>query len=125
MVRIDRNVAPTVEEIEIFFKQVDFILPEGFMNFFSETNGADISTDEKFILLWALTDMMQLNKEYSVEEYAPEFFIFGSDGGDTAFAIEKGTGYIYEMPFIGMSKEESIFRNKTFTEFVENIEPTQ
>ena len=65
--------------------------------------------------------MIQLNKEYSVEEYAPKLFIFGSDGGDTAFAIEKSTGDIYEMPFIGMSKEEAVFKNKTFSEFIENI----
>lgn len=121
MTRIERNTAPTAEEIDFFLKEVDFILPKGFMDFFKETNGADISTDKKYILLWALADMMQLNKDYTVEDYAPEFFIFGSDGGDTAFAIEKNTGYIYEMPFIGMSKEESIFRNETFTEFIMNI----
>jgi hypothetical protein len=121
MTTIDKNVAPTIDEIEAFLKQVDFNLPKGFIEFFKETNGADISTDEKYFFLWALTDMVQLNKEYNVEEFAPEFFIFGSDGGDTAFAIEKGTGYIYEMPFIGMSKEEAVFKNKTFAEFIESI----
>lgn len=48
----------------------------------------------------------------------PEFFIFGSDGGDTAFAIEITTGYIYEMQFICMSKEEAIFIAKTFFDFL-------
>ncbi|MGJ1409065.1 hypothetical protein ACR78Z_05270 [Sphingobacterium thalpophilum] len=52
---------------------------------------------------------------------APEFFIFGSDGGDTAFAIERSTGAIFEMPFIGMSKEEAVFRSKTFTDFLEEL----
>jgi SMI1 / KNR4 family (SUKH-1) len=121
MATIERNTAPTREEIETFLKQVDFSLPNGFIDFFKDTNGADISSDEKYILLWALTDMVQLNKEYNVEEYAPEFFIFGSDGGDTAFAIEKSTGDIYEMPFIGMSKEEAVFKNKTFPKFIESI----
>jgi len=121
MATIDKNTAPTTGEIDFFLKQIDFALPKGFIDFFKETNGADISTDEKYILLWALTDMVQLNKEYSVEEYAPEFFIFGSDGGDTAFAIEKSTGDIYEMPFIGMSKEEAVFKNKTFTDFIKSI----
>lgn len=65
--------------------------------------------------------MDQLNKEYNVEEYAPEFFIFGSDGGDTAFAIEKSTGDIYEMTFIDMSKEEVVFKDKTFAGFKESI----
>lgn len=121
MKNIEKNSAPTSEEVKFFLQQVDFILPDGFIAFFKEANGADITTEEKYLILWALTDMIQLNKDYEVEEYAPEFFIFGSNGGGTAFAIEKNTGDIYEMPFIGMSKEEANFLNKTFTEFIEKI----
>jgi hypothetical protein len=117
MTIIDGNPAPSEQEVGEFLGQIDFTLSKGFIEFFRESNGADISTDESYTLLWALTDMIQLNKDYSVEEYAPEFFIFGSDGGDTAYAIEKSTSYIYEMPFIGMSKEEAVLKNKTFTEF--------
>lgn len=119
MATIDKNPAPTANEIEEFLRQANFRLPQGFMDFFKGANGADISTKEKYIVLWALTEMTQLNREYNVEEYAPEFFIFGSDGGDTAFAIEKSTGKIFEMPFIGMSKEEAIFRADTFDGFLE------
>jgi len=121
MATIDKNAAPTVQEVEEFLGQIDFSLPKGFIEFFKESNGADIITDESYTLLWALTDMIQLNKDYSVEEYAPGFFIFGSDGGDTAYAIEKNTSGIYEMPFIGMSKEEAVFKNKTFIEFIESF----
>ncbi len=121
MAAIDKNIAPTIAEVVFFLEQVDFTLPEGFIEFFKEANGAEISTDKKYFILWALTEMVQLNKAYNVEEFAPGFFIFGSDGGDTAFAIEKSTGDIYEMPFIGMSKEEATFKNKTFTEFMETI----
>jgi hypothetical protein len=64
--------------------------------------------------------MIQLNKDYEVETYAPEFFIFGSDGGDTAFTIEKSTGKIFEMPFIGMGKEEATFNASSFDEFLKS-----
>jgi len=121
MATTNKKKAPTPDEIEVFLKHIDFKLPQGFIEFFKEANGADIDTDEKYVILWALTDMVQLNKDYRTEMYAPEFFIFGSDGGDTAFAIEKRTGDIYEMPFIGMSKEEAVFNSKSFTEFIENI----
>lgn len=117
----EKNAPPTAVEVEAFLRQVNFNLPQGFIDFFKKANGGDISTGEKYILLWALTDMVQLNKEYNVEEYAPGFFIFGSNGGDTAFTIEKSTGDIYEMPFIGMSKEEAVFKNKSFTKFIESI----
>ena len=121
MATIYRNTAPTAAEVAVFLNQVDFTLPAGFIEFFKEANGAEISTDDNYIILWALTEMLQLNKEYKVEEFAPEFIIIGSDGGGAAFAIEKSTGEIYEMPFIGMSKEEATFRGKTFAEYIESI----
>jgi hypothetical protein len=121
MVTIDKNNPPTTKEVESFLKEIKFKLSIGFIDFFKETNGADISSDQKYILLWPLTDMIQLNKEYNVDVYAPEFFIFGSDGGDTAYAIEKKTGYIFEMPFIGMSKEEAVIICQSFSDFIKSI----
>lgn len=121
MATITKNTAPSAQEVVAFLNQIDFTLPEEFIAFFKTSNGADISTEANYLLLWALTDMVQLNKDYRVEEFAPDFFVFGSDGGGTAFAIEKGTSAIYEMPFIGMSKEEAIFRSKSFGEFIKNL----
>ena len=121
MIMIDKNIPPTTNQVDTFLSIVNFSLPNGFIDFFKEANGADISTDNQYVILWPLTDMIQLNKEYNVEEYAPEFFIFGSDGGDTAYAIERLTGYIYELPFIGMSKEEAVLKSKTFTAFIESL----
>jgi len=117
---INRNAAPSQNEVEEFLKQIDFTLPIDFIDFFKEANGADISTNEKYISLWPLTDMLELNEGYNVKEFAPDFFIFGSDGGDTAYAIEKQTGNIYEMPFIGISKETAVLINKAFTAFIES-----
>ena len=121
MATIDRNIAPIKQEVENFLKQIDFKLPAGFIEFFKDSNGADISSDENYIVLWALTDMIQLNRDYNVDEYAPDFFIFGSNGGGTAYAVKKSTSDIYEIPFIGMSNEEAVFKNKTFSEFVEGF----
>lgn len=121
MATIDRNIAPIKQEVENFLKQIDFKLPQGFIEFFKDSNGADISSDENYIVLWALTDMIQLNRDYKVDEYAPDFFIFGSNGGGTAYAVKKSTSDIYEIPFIGMSNEEAVFRNKTFSEFIEGL----
>jgi len=64
-------------------------LPVGFIDFFKEANGADITTDDHYVVLWPLTDMVGLNREYIVNKYAPEFFIIGSDGGDMSYAIKR------------------------------------
>ncbi len=119
MTVIDRNDPPTEKEMEDFLKSVYFPLPVGFIDFFKEANGADISSGDNYILLWPLTQMVQLNKDYNVDEFAPGFFLFGSDGGDTAYAIEKTSGDIYEMPFIGMSQEEAVFKSKTLNGLME------
>lgn len=119
---IGKNDPPSKKEIDTFLKAIKFKLPEGFIEFFKTSNGADIDGEEEYVMLWALTEMIELNTGYNVEEYAPEFFIFGSDGGGTAFAIERKTGHIFDMPFIGMSKEEATFKCNTFDEFLEGIE---
>jgi hypothetical protein len=121
MPTITKNDPPTDNEVQFFLRDTRFNLPLGFLEFFRSANGADLKSDEKYVLLWPLTDMVQLNKDYLVDEYAPDFFIFGSDGGDTAYAIERKTGDIYEMPFIGMSREEAVFKGKSFVEFIESI----
>jgi len=118
---LDKNTPPKESEINAFLRLIDFTLPVGFIDFFNETDGADISTDNHNVVLWPLTEMIKLNKEYKVEEYAPDFFIIGSDGGNTAYAVERCTGFIFELPFIVMSNEEAVFRNKTFTEFVASL----
>jgi len=50
MVTIDRKIAPTKQEVETFLKQIDFKLPKGFIEFFKDLNGADISSDKNYIL---------------------------------------------------------------------------
>ncbi|MBN8653145.1 MAG: SMI1/KNR4 family protein [Cytophagales bacterium] len=121
MNKIDKKQPPKKKEIEIFLKQIDFDLPEGFISFFQQTNGADIEGEKTYVIFWPLTDMILLNKEYKVEEFAPNFFVFGSNGGGTAFAIEKVTGHICELPFIGISQGEAVHRCETFNEFIESI----
>jgi len=121
MATIESNLPPTNEDVELFIGKVNFRLPQGFMEFYKETNGAYINGEKKNIVLWPLTDLMQFNTDYKVDIYAPGFFIFGSDGGGMAYAIEKDTGFIFEMPFIGMSKEEALFISEIFDGFIETL----
>ena len=118
MINIDRNIPPTENEIQDFITQISFNLPEGFIDFFKESNGAYITTENAYVALWPITEMLQLNEGYRVSEFVPEFFLIGSNGGGEAYAIEKETGYIFEIPFIVMTKEDAILKSKTFTEFI-------
>jgi hypothetical protein len=119
MATIDRNMPTAIEDIDIFLNKVNFELPQGFIEFYKEANGAIIIIDDEYKVLWPLTELFKLNEDYNVAIYAPDFFIFGSNGGDTAYAIERKTGYIFEMPFIGMCKDESVFKSKSLNGFIE------
>jgi hypothetical protein len=117
---IKKKKSPSTKEIDIFLEHANFELPDGFIDFFSQANGAEIFNGKDYIILWPLTEMIKLNQDYKVSEYANAFFIFGSDGGDTAYCIEKKTGYIFDMPFIGMSNEDAVFRYKSFKALLDN-----
>ena len=106
--------------IEDFSNQTDFKLPIGFIDFYNKTNGAEMrSKDGQYFIIWPLNELFKLNVDYDVLTYAPGFFIFGSDGGDLAYCIKKDTGWIYEMPFIGMSNDEANFLCQTFDELLD------
>jgi len=121
MINIDKNYPLSEEQVQKFEEQIKFNLPTFFLDFYKKTNGAILNSNERYIDLWKLTEMIQLNKEYQTEdEFYPGFFLFASDGGGMAYAIQKETGYIYEIPFIG-GIEYSVFICKTFTEFIEEF----
>jgi len=109
----------SAKELITFIDNIDFELPKGFIEFFSDSNGATICNKNGCIVLWPLTDMIKLNKEYFVNELAPGYFIFGSDGGDIAYCIEKETAHIYDMPFVGMLCDVCLV-SESFTEFLKN-----
>ncbi len=119
---LNRNNPTDKKSLAEFSSLVDFILPKGYIEFMSSSNGAEGQLSSTYFVLWPIEDLFSLNKEYHVDEFAPGFFIIGSDGGDTAFAIDKETGELYEMPFIGMSREEATLRAKDFSGLLETLE---
>jgi hypothetical protein len=118
LIMVKKKEPLSYKEIKAFKESVDFVPPKGFIDFFGRSNGATINNESGHIILWPLTDMVKLNKEYYVEQLASGLFIFGSDGGDTAYCIEKDTGYIYDMPFVGMLCDLA-FVCKSFNEFLQ------
>lgn len=105
------------KEVDFLLNNFKFEFPKGFREFYLKNDGAYIVTESKYIELWTLDEMETLNKEYLVHEYIPEYYFFGTDGGGMGFAIQKQTGLIFEIPFIGMFEFQK-FLCKTFDEFL-------
>jgi hypothetical protein len=115
------NSPPLPEAMEMFLSRVEFTLPAGYERFIRNSNGAEGFLNNAYLILWPIEDLLNSNESYGVEEYAPGFFIIGSDGGGTSYAVDKKTGVMFEMPFIGMSQEEATWLAKDFDEFIETL----
>lgn len=57
---------------------------------------------------WEADDLISLNSDYNVDEYAPGFFGIGTDGGDEMLTVELSSGKIYSIPFIPMDTNEKV-----------------
>lgn len=108
-------------EINTFLKRVDFELPEGFISLYRDSNGIEIFTEERYVSIYKIEKVFEMNAIYQIESELPGFFSFGTNGSDAAYTIEKATGYIFETPYIGISKEESILMAENFNKFLENL----
>ena len=116
---LSRNPPPDGAVVNQFIDQIDFILPNGFLNFFENSNGGNISNDDNYVSIWPLSDLVDLNQGYEIDEFAPNFFLFGSEGGgEMAFAIERSSGHIFEMPFMGMDNDAASLFCQTFDQFL-------
>jgi hypothetical protein len=86
-------------------KQLEAFLPLDYIGFLKEMNGGEgFVGANAYLILWRAEELVEFNKAYQVEEYAPGLFIFGSDGGGEAFAFDlrSDTRSIVSIPFVGM-----------------------
>jgi hypothetical protein len=120
---------PPIEENKI--KKVETELgitfPKDYFEFISNSNGAEGSLGENYLILWSIEDIIQLNEAYGVNDFSKGLVLFGSDGGDTAFAFDARTNetHIVTVPFIGMDLEEVTTCSNTFNGFLQYLLTTQ
>lgn len=104
--------------IEHFQAESGIKLPEDYVGFLLHSNGADGPVGQTgYVSLWAIDELSELNSGYRVAEFAPGLLLFGSDGGDEAFAFDLRDPAmpIVEVPFVGMSLDEARRLATTFT----------
>jgi hypothetical protein len=79
-------------------------LPDDYIEVISEINGGEGFINNEYLILWKPEELLEFNKEYEVEQYAPGIFLFGSNGGGEGFAFDtRTTPYkVVQIPFIGM-----------------------
>jgi hypothetical protein len=109
--------------IEQVIKRINLDLPLEYLEIFSFMNGGEGFIGDNYCRLYPIEDLIPLNEAFSVKEFAPELFIFGSnvDGEAFAFNTTSNPFSIVEIPFIPMDMEWANLLGKTITEFFSNF----
>lgn len=110
-------------ELERFEAESGIELPRDYVEFLGRSDGGEGFIGNAYAILWRLGDLTKMNDAYQVEEYAPGFFIFGSDGGGEAFAFDARTSAkpIVSLPFVGMEPKLARSIAPTFRAFLAEI----
>jgi hypothetical protein len=99
-------------------------LPNDYIGFLLVSNGGEGFLGENYVRLWKAEDLRQNNLNYAVAEFAPQLFLFGSDGGGEAYAFDTSASpyMVVQVPFIGMGDPEtSIQLGDSFNAFLTNL----
>lgn len=97
----------------------DFQLPAWYINMMSQTHEKIFDfADGKHLHLWPLQELMEINQQYGSEENYPGFFLIGTYEIGEACAVEKATGAVYTIPFIGSVPEDALYAGTTEEEFL-------
>jgi hypothetical protein len=113
----------TAAALRKFEHDSEFRLPEHYVQFLQQMNGGEGFIGSKaYLILWPVEELLPMNKAYEVGEYAPDLFLFGSNGGGEAYAFDRHSNdSIVVVPFVGMDSRLAQYQAATFTEFIEHL----
>ena len=116
----DINIPATTGQIQEMEKHFNFQFPDDYKEFLKFTNGLEGFTTDNYLVLWTTDELVQLNQAYNVNEFISNTIIFGSDGGEEAFAfdISSSSPTIIKLPFIGMGHIANEKLSNTFETFL-------
>jgi hypothetical protein len=122
LTRFKRNGSLSSADIETFESMIGFELPKDYVKFIQYCNGGVGRIGEHgFAQFWRTEEMLELNRAYSVSERVPGLFLFGSDGGNEAFAFDMRSypiSYV-KVTYIPMSPDDIIYMANDFASFLE------
>ena len=100
--------------------QLNISWPPGYEEFMLTSNGAEGFIGKQYLQLWKVQDIPDMNKELQSDEFTPGIIMFGSDGGDEAYAFDstRSPQMIIRMPFIMSDSDEITDMGDSFESFL-------
>ena len=123
----EKNLPIELVKIQEVAKAINLDLPSEYLEIFSFMNGGEGFIGDNFCRLYPLDELVSLNESFSVKEFAPEIFIFGSNGGGEAFAfnIAESPYVIIKIPFIPMDLDFTNLIGQTVSEFFSSFSTSE
>lgn len=123
LAKFNGNPPADASSIRLLETNTGLRLPEDYAKFLQEMDGGEGFVGNAYLILWRAGELLEMNKAYQVAEYAPGFFLFGSDGGGEAFAFDTRSDAkpIVSVPFVGMELKVARPVASKFTAFLEEL----
>jgi hypothetical protein len=123
---LEKNGPADNELLEQILANLDFTLPEDYLQFIERYNGAEGSINESYLQLLPVEELKKFNIMHETDKYAPGYFIFGSNLGGTAFAFDKKGNKIVAFEFVGMLMSDGPeILGSNFLSFLERLSESQ
>lgn len=122
MAEFNGNLPVSIAQLDSFESEAGLELPPEYASFLQKCDGGEgFIGPNAYVILWRLGELIEWNKAYQVDEYAPGLFLFGSDGGGEAFAFDtrRSEMPIVSVPFVGMDLDLARPLGESFQEFIE------
>lgn len=84
-------------------------LPKDYTDFLREHNGGEGFIGDSYIIFFKAEELVDFNREYEVEKYAPGILLFASNGGGEAYGFDTHDVDmpIVRIPFIFMERQSA------------------
>jgi hypothetical protein len=79
------------------------------------------SDDSIYIAMWPIDDLPQNNTDIEIQQYAPGYLAFASNGGGEVLAFD-ASGAIFMLPLIGMEPRYAVKVAGSFPELAARFE---
>ncbi|GAB4191303.1 MAG: hypothetical protein Fur006_34300 [Coleofasciculaceae cyanobacterium] len=121
---LNKNQGASENALNQFMMSSGIKLPEQYLEFMRISNGTEgFIGENSYLILWPIEQIGELNEAYAVAEFAPGLLVFGSNGGDIAYAFDTRSEkmQIVEVPFIGMNLDNVKLCGTTFNSFLDYL----
>jgi hypothetical protein len=112
------------DTLDVAAAELGIELPSDYRTMMSKVNGGEAEFGESWIVMWRAQELVERNADYKVQEFAPGFTFFGSNGAGEAYAWDwrptRQAHYVV-LPFITPEPDAAVPCGDSLEEFLATV----